>query len=552
MFRICRIIAETKEQENSLKEYLGGYPVEITMQLDLKKIVSPEPLTPNIPTLMIGWNSTKHMFPDQKIHNSEVMKNLFWTYSESECKEIKDESFYKNIEDFVYKNLKNWLPSDFIVYDSVIDGDFSKFIETNIDNGITTYTHFNNGAVYMRNGEKNIIINAKSLWLTESNYRNLITDLFNKLNCMVYSYDDIENYVNLDSLGDILALDIIRWVKYGVETPIKYFQVVPNIDISKYVPFLMSKIPAETLELDEEEEAFLRRMCERDRITRWMSTRYIAFSYNFNKNLDFLYRDYSKLARINYSSKRTITGRITSNDRYNPQNLSKSNDDRAMIISRFRNGQIYQFDFTSFEIRIALYLCEDEDFIQEYYDKDIHAETAMIIFETIDFTDEQRAIAKDVNHAILYGAGEATILKRLEGLPYPHEKMFRVKQFLSPIFKKSKELMDLAENRGYLINKWGSIIKPEKSYAGFNNYIQSTASEIIVDKVIAIKSLLNGKRSQFMFQVHDSIVLDIHPEEVELAQGIAKIMSYHKGMLFSVNYKSGSNYKDLSSESVYF
>lgn len=552
MFRICRIIAETKEQENSLKEYLGGYPVEITQELDLKRIVSPEALTPNIPTLMIGWNSTKHMFPDQKIHNSEVIKNVFWTYNESECKEIKDESFHKNIEDFVYKNLKNWLPSDFIKYDSIINGDFSKFIETNIDNSILTYIHFNNGAIYMRNGDKNIIINAKSLWLTESNYRTLITELFNKLNCMIYSYDDIENYVNLDSLGDILALDVIRWIKYNTETPIKYFQIVPNIDISKYIPFLMSKIPSESLELDEEEEVFLKRMCERDRITRWMSTRHIAFSYDFNKNLDFLYRDYSKLARINYSNKRTITGRITSNDRYNPQNLSKSNDDRAMIISRFRNGKIYQFDFTSFEIRIAIYLCGDEEFIEEYYDKDIHAETAIIIFETPDFTNEQRAIAKDVNHAILYGAGEATILKRLEGLPYPHEKMFRVKQFLSPIFEKSKELMDLAENRGYLINKWGSIIRPEKSYAGFNNYIQSTASEIIVDKVIEIKNILVGKRSQFMFQVHDSIVLDVHPEEGELVHEIAKAMSCHKGMLFSVNYKSGINYKDLSSESTYF
>jgi DNA polymerase I-like protein with 3'-5' exonuclease and polymerase domains len=123
---------------------------------------------------------------------------------------------------------------------------------------------------------------------------------------------------------------------------------------------------------------------------------------------------------------------------------------------------------------------------------------------------------------------------------------------LRPIFDKANEIVDEARRNGYLINKWGSIIKPEKDFAGFKIYLQSTAAEIIVDKVIEIKMLLLGYRSQFMFQVHDSLVFDIHPEEFDLVNKIAKILSYNKGMLFSVNYKSGSNYKDLSSESVYF
>lgn len=551
MFRICRIIVENTEQEISLKEYLGGYPVEITQHLDLGGIVSSE-IGKGIPTLFVGWNSVKHRFPEQKIQDNKVMNNLYWTYNEIECNEIQGESFHRNIENFVNENLKNWLPSDFLIYDSILNGDFSKFIESNIDKSKITYIHFNKGAIYMRNGEHDFIVNAKSLWLTEANYKNVITDVLNSMNCMVYSYDGIEDYVNLDTLGSVLALDIIRWVKYSVETPIKYFQIVPGMDIHKYVPFLMSKIPLDTLDMDEDEEGYFKRMSERDKINRWMSTRYISFSYDFKKNLDFINRDYAKLAKIRYSTKRTITGRITSVDRYNPQNLSKTNDERAMIVSRFRGGQVYQFDFTSFEIRIALYLSENSDFIEQYYDKDIHAETAMIIFETMDFTEEQRNIAKDVNHTVLYGAGEATILKKLEGLPYPHEKMLRVKEFMAPIFKKSKELMELAESQGYIINKWGSIIKPEKSYAGFNNYIQSTAAEIIVDKVIEIKELLKGKKSQFMFQVHDSLVLDIHPDELYLADEIAKKMSYHRGMVFSVAFKHGPNYKDLSSESIYF
>ena len=379
-----------------------------------------------------------------------------------------------------------------------------------------------------------------------------ITKLLNNLNCLLYSYNKLEEYADLDELLNVRALDIIRWIKFGIETPIKYFQIIPNTDIGKYIPFMMSMIPIESLELDDEEEVFFNRMCVKDKIARWMSTRYISFDYSFDKNLDFIYRDNAKLAKVNYSTKKTLTGRIPCSDRYNPQNLNKDGDDRKKIISRFRNGRIYQFDYTSFEARIALYLSEDEEFIQDYYDKDLHSETATIIFETHDFTSEQRDVAKLANMAIMYGASEATAMKLLGNYPDHHEKLRRIKVFLEPIFKRAKEIIEESNQNGYLINKWGSIIKPEKDYAGFNNYLQSIAAEIVVDKVLEIKELLKPYKSQFLFQVHDSLVFDVHPEEIELVQIIAKTLSYNRGMMFSVNFKSGPNYKDLSSEFVYF
>jgi len=538
MFIVCKIIVDNKELESNLKGFLRGYPVDISCNSSIDEHL-------NMPILFVGWDLVKRIFPLQKIHDNKVNENIEWTYNESECNEIDKEGFYSNIEEFVNRNLKSWLPSNFILYDYIIHGELIKFIEANINNEIKTYVHYNNGAIYMRNGDNDYIINTKSLWMFDDDYRNTITNVLNSTNCMVYSYNGIEDYVNLDTLGNLVSLDILRWIKFGVETPIKYFQIIPNIDISKYIPFLMSKIVMNSLELNNQELIYFNRMCQRDKITRWMSSRYLSFSYDFKKNLNFIFRENAKLAKINYSSKRTITGRITSIDKYNPQNLSKTNEDRSMIISRFTGGKVYQFDYTSFEARISLYLSEDEEFIENYYDKDLHLETAMLIFDVFEPTEEQREIAKLVNHSVLYGAGEATILSKLQSLPNPIEKMIIVKEFLAPIFKKSKELMELSEKYGYIINKWGSIIKPEKSYAGFNNYIQSTASEIIVDKVIEIKELLINCRSQFMFQVHDSLVFDIHPEENYLIEKIYKIMSYHRNMIFSVDYKSGSNFKDL-------
>jgi DNA polymerase I-like protein with 3'-5' exonuclease and polymerase domains len=283
----------------------------------------------------------------------------------------------------------------------------------------------------------------------------------------------------------------------------------------------------------------------RDKISRWMSTRCVSFDYSFNKNLSFIYRDNAKLAQINYSTKKTITGRIVCDDRYNPQNIPKEGEGRTKIISRFRNGRIYQFDYTSFESKIAMYLSEDEFFIENYYDKDLHGETAAIIFDTCEFSVKQRSLAKSVNMSIINGSSDATALKILEEYPDSHEKLRRIKLFLSPIFKKAEEVINEVKASGYFINKWGSIIRPEKDFAAFNNYLQSTAAEIVVDKVVEVKALLLNYKSQFMFQVHDSLIFDIHPEEFELIQELIKLLSYHRGMFFSVDIKYGNNYKDL-------
>lgn len=108
----------------------------------------------------------------------------------------------------------------------------------------------------------------------------------------------------------------------GVDTSEKYFHIIPNFDDRKYTPFFMSKL--NSIGLDIEEQMFMKRMCRRDVATFWMSTREIAFSESFSNNrLNFKIRKGYKLSKIEYSDKRTITGRVTAHDSYNPQNLQK-------------------------------------------------------------------------------------------------------------------------------------------------------------------------------------------------------------------------------------
>jgi DNA polymerase-1 len=263
-----------------------------------------------------------------------------------------------------------------------------------------------------------------------------------------------------------------------------------------------------------------------------------------------MYRENAKLAKLNYSNKRTITGRIVCKDKYNPQNLEKATRDRANIISRFKGGSIVVFDFVSFETRIALYMCQDQQFLNEYYNKDLHNETAKLIFETDTPTDEQRDLSKTINHALLYGAGNKTLLNKLSMFENPEKKLYDIRYFLSPLIETARSMAEANKNYGYIINKWGSIIRAEKEYAAFNNYIQSTAVEIIVDKLFEIRNFIHSYKSEFMFQVHDSLVFDIHPDDRSLIGRVKELLTHNQGMYFNIDVSEGSNYKDLKKINV--
>ncbi len=536
LFHICNIIAENEEDYKVLLEYLGNYPVSITRTL-------PEELYFDSPTLIIGWNFIKHKFPSQNIFDKEISKNLFWSFSKAE----NEKDFYNDAELFFTKSVKQWLPGNFQVYDSYLNHEtLEVFLQSKINTDKKLFVYFHEGAMYIYNNGNNFIINIKSLSTTTINFKEKITAILNTYDVVSFSYSNFGNYVDLDSIKDVIAIDSLRWVKYGIETLDSYFNIIPNFKIQKYIPFLMSKL--NSIELDSEEQEFYKRMCQRDKITCWLSNREIAFSPEFdNKKLDFKIRRNYKLAKINYSNKRTITGRITSQDSYNPQNLAKETDDRKNIISRFDGGNILVFDYISFETKISLYLSGDKEYIEEYYNEDLHYETAIVLFDNPEITQQQRDFAKILNHSLLYGAGEDTLLKKLSAeFTNPEEQLYKLRKLLKPIIDKSEEIKEFYKTNGYIINPWGSIIRSDKTHASFNNYIQSYASEIVVDKLFEIKTLLKGYKTEFMFQVHDSLVFDLHPTENFLIEKISNILMQHKTMLFGMSYSCGLNYKDLN------
>jgi DNA polymerase I-like protein with 3'-5' exonuclease and polymerase domains len=57
---------------------------------------------------------------------------------------------------------------------------------------------------------------------------------------------------------------------------------------------------------------------------------------------------------------------------------------------------------------------------------------------------------------------------------------------------------------------------------------------------------LIGKKSKFLFQVHDSFVFDIHPDEMSIVDEIKKILSKFNNIDLQVNASEGNNLYECS------
>jgi DNA polymerase I-like protein with 3'-5' exonuclease and polymerase domains len=155
---------------------------------------------------------------------------------------------------------------------------------------------------------------------------------------------------------------------------------------------------------------------------------------------------------------------------------------------------------------------------------------------------------------MLYGASHNRLKEILENYvdeDDKEEKLYYVKKMLQPIIDNAKKINEDCNKNGYIKTPWGSIIHPDKEYAAYNNLVQTIASEIIVDKMFEIKKLLKDKESQFLFQIHDSLIFDVSPKEKGLVFEILEILSVFKNINFNITYRFGENYMDFSDKKLY-
>lgn len=542
--KICKILTFSQEDFLTFNIEFSASGVDVIM-FDSDEILKDE----NSQIIIVGWSNVKRLFPKQRISQKKISDNISWIYSGEEDK--VDSIVQAKI--MIVKILRNWLPQNYITYDLILDGKLSTFLEINFTKPYKFYLYFSGKAMYLysdKDPDKILGISLESFKYSGVDVKKSVTAIIEKYSPVCLSYSDMSSYVSGIHNLSFDTIENLFWARHYEEISEKnFYDFLMDIESDRYIPFLMAKL-YNTQTISEHERFYINRLLRKDVITDWLSNRELFFDKKYiNEKINFKKSaDNAHYVKLNYSNKRTITGRINCADRqFNPQNLPKESEDRKMIVSRFKNGKVVAFDYISFETKLSLFLSQDKNFIQKYKDKDLHKETAKVIFNKKEINPPERSIGKSINHALIYGGGDDTLKKILKDVLNPDEVLIKVKKFLEPIIEKSEQIKSSFEELGYMINSFGTIIRPQKAWAPFNNFVQAMAADILVEKLYDIKNFLSDKKSKFLFQVHDSFVFDIHPDEINLIEEIKQMLSVINNLNFQVEESIGDNFYECTS-----
>ena len=241
---------------------------------------------------------------------------------------------------------------------------------------------------------------------------------------------------------------------------------------------------------------------------------------------------------------RTATGRFSGADP-NMQNMPRGGTFpvKRVFVSRWQGGKILEADFAQLEFRVAALLSQDKIAMQEVTTGfDVHSYTAKIISEAGQPTTRQEAKAH--TFAPLYGATGFGRTKA-EAEYYTH---FMNKY--KGVAKWHKKLGDEAINLGKVKIPSGrqyAFPDVERRASGapthftmIKNYpVQGFATGDIVPIVLLeIEKLLeiDNLNSMLVNSVHDSVVLDIHPAEVDKVLNIIRQVNKNLKIIIESHY----------------
>ena len=260
---------------------------------------------------------------------------------------------------------------------------------------------------------------------------------------------------------------------------------------------------------------------------------------------------------------RTSTGRF-SGANPNMQNMPRGGTFpvKKVFVSRWKAGKVLEADMAQLEFRAAAFLSQDGVAIEEVSTGfDVHAYTAKVITDAGQPTNRQDAKAH--TFAPLYGAtgyGRTPAEARY----YEHfiEKYQGVADWHSRLATEAVGTQKITTPSGREFAFPDVVRKSSGRVSHFTqikNYpVQSFATADIVPLcLLHIEKLLDGMQSCIVNSVHDSIVIDVHPDEEEKVIAVIQqtnndlpnLITLRWGIVFNVplllESKIGDNWLDV-------
>ena len=237
----------------------------------------------------------------------------------------------------------------------------------------------------------------------------------------------------------------------------------------------------------------------------------------------------------------TATGRLSSS-KPNLQNIpirtERGKEIRKAFVPSRPDGVIVSADYSQIELRIMAHLSCDQHLIAAFRNgQDVHSMTAAKIFgiSIEEVTADQRRIAKTANFGIMYGISAFGLSQRL------HIGRAEAKKIIEDYFANFpaissyiEDTLTAARETGYVetifgrrrylpdINSRNGTVRSLAERTAINAPIQGTSADIIklaminVDRRIAAE----GLQSRMILQIHDELLFDSIPSEVEVLKKI--------------------------------
>ena len=239
----------------------------------------------------------------------------------------------------------------------------------------------------------------------------------------------------------------------------------------------------------------------------------------------------------------TATGRLSSS-KPNLQNIpirtERGKEIRKAFISCRPDGLIVSADYSQIELRIMAHLSCDVHLIEAFKEgKDVHAITAAKIFGIApsEVTPDQRRIAKTANFGIMYGISSFGLSQRL-GISRAESKKIIEDYFANfpTIESYIQDTISSAQENGYVetlfgrrrylpdISSQNGTVRALAERTAVNAPIQGSAADIIKLAMINVAARLDreGFKSRMILQIHDELLFDAYPDEVENLMKVIK------------------------------
>lgn len=263
----------------------------------------------------------------------------------------------------------------------------------------------------------------------------------------------------------------------------------------------------------------------------------------------------------------TATGRLSSTEpnlQNIPIRLEQGRLLRKVFQAPHKDWVLLSADYSQIELRILAHYSKDEVLSESFaLGQDVHTRTASEVFGVPmeEVTKDMRRKAKAVNFGLVYGLTEFGLSRDLGILrkeaKYYIEKYFTrysgVKRYLAEVVIQAKEEGEVRT----LLNRLRRIPElrhPNRNQRQFgeriamNTPIQGTAADIMKLAMLGVIQALEPFQADVLLQVHDELVIQVAPEEIEQVAKVVKEEMENAFLLsvsLTVECKTGPNWYEM-------